>query len=118
MRRLGMAVAAILLCATVGFARESRNNVGKEPFAINFEQLNKYLQLSSDQANEVADINAYFQEMQGESLRASDEMRDKKMRQAVYGNLKLMKKALTSEQYRKYVLLLNVTNNNNRTLNF
>ena len=56
--------------------------------------------------------------MQGESLRASDEMRDKKMRQAVYGNLKLMKKALTSEQYRKYVLLLNVTNNNNRTLNF
>ena len=40
MRRLGMAVAAILLCATMGFARESRNNVGKEPFAINFEQLN------------------------------------------------------------------------------
>ena len=44
--------------------------------------------------------------------------RDKKMRQAVYGNLKLMKKVLTPEQYRKYVVLLNVTNNNNRTLNF
>ena len=45
-------------------------------------------------------------------------MRDKKMRQAVYGNLKLMKKVLTPEQYRKYVILLNVTNNNNRTLSF
>ena len=29
-----------------------------------------------------------------------------------------MKKVLTPEQYRKYVVLLNVTNNNNRTLNF
>ena len=56
--------------------------------------------------------------VQGESLRASEKMRDKKMRQAVYGNLKLMKKVLTPEQYRKYVVLLNVTNNNNRTLNF
>ena len=27
MRRLGMAVAAVLLCATMGFARENRNNV-------------------------------------------------------------------------------------------
>ena len=54
MRRLGMAVAAVLLCATMGFARENRNNVSKEPFAINFEKLSNYLQLSSYQANEVA----------------------------------------------------------------
>lgn len=39
MRRLGMAVAAVLLCVTMGFARENRNNVSKEPFAINFEKL-------------------------------------------------------------------------------
>jgi len=38
------------------------------------------------------------------------------MYQAVYGNLKLMKKALSPDQYRKYVTLLNITNNNNRTL--
>ena len=117
MRRFGMAVAAILLCATVGFARESRK-MSKEPFAINFEKLSNYLQLSSYQANEVANINEYFQDMQKESLRSSEQMRDKKMRQAVYGNLKLMKKVLTPEQYRKYVILLNVTNNNNRTLSF
>ena len=61
MRRLGMAVAAVLLCATMGFARENRNNVSKEPFAINFEKLSNYLQLSSYQANEVANINEYFQ---------------------------------------------------------
>ena len=108
----------IMQCATMGFARENRNNVSKEPFAINFEKLSSYLQLSSSQANEVADINEYFLDMQGESLRASEKMRDKKMHQAVYGNLKLMKKVLTPEQYRKYVVLLNVTNNNNHALNF
>ena len=38
------------------------------------------------------------------------------MYQAVYCNLKVMKKALSQDQYRKYVTLLNITNNNNRTL--
>ena len=37
-----------------------------------------------------------------------------RLQKAVYGNLKLMKEALTADQYRKYVILLNVTNNNNR----
>ena len=45
MRRLGMAVAAVLLCATMGFARENRNNVSKEPFAINFEKLRGGVQI-------------------------------------------------------------------------
>ena len=109
MKRLGMAVAAILLCATVGFARENRNNVSKEPFAINFEKLSYYLQLTPN-------INEYFLDMQRESLRSSESKQQKKMHQAVYGNLKLMKKVLTPDQYRKYVTLLNVTNNNNRAL--
>ena len=116
MKRIGMAVAAILLSATMGFASENRNKVNKEPFAINFEKLSHYLQLSAYQAGEVADINEYFLDMQGESLRAKGELKDKKLRQAVYGNLKLMKKTLTPEQYRKYLILLNVTNNNNQIM--
>lgn len=117
MRRLGMAVAALLLCATVGFAREN-GKMNKEPFAINFEKLSNYLKLTPSQAVEVASINEYFLDKQTESLRAGSNQRDKKMRQAVYGNLKLMKKVLNQEQYRKYVTLLNVTNNNNHALSF
>ena len=60
MRRLGMAVAAVLLCATMGFARENRNNVSKEPFAINFEKLSNYLQLSSYQANEQISTSIFW----------------------------------------------------------
>lgn len=118
MRRLSLAVAAILVSASIGFARENRNNVSKEPFAINTAKLSSYLQLSSRQASEVANINEYFLDMQGESLRASESRRQHKLRQAVYGNLKLMKQVLSPEQYRKYVTLLNVTNNNNGALKF
>lgn len=99
------------------FARENRNNVSKEPFAINFEKLSYYLQLTPSQTGEVANINEFFLDKQRESLCASESQQQKKMHQAVYGNLKLMKKVLTPDQYRKYVTLLNVTNNNNRALN-
>ena len=68
----------------------------------------------SKQINEVGMINDYFRKKQSEGLRGSHKMRDKRMRQAVFGNLKLMKKALSTDQYRKYVALINVTNNNNR----
>ena len=77
-------------------------------------QLVSYLELRPSQINEVGMINDYFREKQSEGLRGSHKMRDKRMRQAVFGNLKLMKKALSTDQYRKYVALINVTNNNNR----
>lgn len=113
MKRLVMAVAAVAMSATMSFAQGQ--NFNKEPFAVNFQKLSSYLQLTPSQINEVADINEYFIEMQNESLnRASAVRKEKAMNQAVYGNLKLMKEALTPDQYRKYVALINVTNNNNR----
>ena len=74
-----------------------------------FESLKSYMKNQN--------INEFFLDKQRESLRASESQQQKKMHQAVYGNLKLMKKVLTPDQYRKYVTLLNVTNNNNRALN-
>ena len=82
MKRLVMAMSALLVSVTMSFAQES--SLHKEPFVVNVGQLVSY------------------------------QMRDKRMRQAVFGNLKLMKKALSTDQYRKYVALINVTNNNNR----
>ena len=96
MKRFGMAVAALLMCATMSFAQKP--SLSREPFVVSTEKLANYLQLTPSQLDEVANLQ------------------DKKMYQAVYGNLKLMKKALSPDQYRKYVTLLNITNNNNRTL--
>ena len=112
MKRLVMAMSALLVSVTMSFAQES--SLHKEPFEVNVGQLVSYLELRPSQINEVAMINDYFREKQSEGLRGSHKMRDKRMRQAVFGNLKLMKKALSTDQYRKYVALINVTNNNNR----
>lgn len=112
MKRLVMAMSALLVSVTMSFAQES--SLHKERFVVNVGQLVSYLELRPSQINEVAMINDYFREKQSEGLRGSHKMRDKRMRQAVFGNLKLMKKALSTDQYRKYVALINVTNNNNR----
>ena len=112
MKRLVMAMSALLVSVTRIFAQES--SLHKEPCVVNVGQLVSYLELRPSQINEVAMINDYFREKQSEGLRGSHKMRDKRMRQAVFGNLKLMKKALSTDQYRKYVALINVTNNNNR----
>ena len=108
MKRLVMAMSALLVSVTMSFAQES--SLHKEPFVVNVGQLVSYLELRPSQINEVAMINDFFREKQSEGLRGSHKMRDK----AVFGNLKLMKKALSTDQYRKYVALINVTNNNNR----
>lgn len=115
MKRLVMAMSALLVSVTMSFAQES--SLHKELFVVNVGQLVSYLELRPSQINEVAMINDYFREKQSEGLRGSHKMRDKRMRQAVFGNLKLMKKALSTDQYRKYVALINVTNNNNRMTN-
>ena len=108
MKRLVMAMSALLVSVTMSFAQES--SLHKEPFVVNVGQLVSYLELRPSQINEVGMIK------QSEGLRGSHKMRDKRMRQAVFGNLKLMKKALSTDQYRKYVALINVTNNNNRMM--
>ena len=111
MKRLVMAMSALLVSVTMSFAQES--SLHKEPFVVIVGQLVSYLELRPSQINEVGMINDYFREKQSEGLRGSHKMRDKRMRQAVFGNLKLMKKALSTDQYRKYVALINVTNKNN-----
>ena len=113
MKRLGLSVAVLLMSATLAFA----GNKEKAPFTVSMYQLSSYLQLTSAQVDEVENINEYFQQMQRASLRADEDQKEAKMQKAIYSNLKLMKRVLDADQYRKYVALLNVTNNNNRNRN-
>ena len=81
---------------------------------VEFSRLSSYLGLAPYQMEEVLNINDYFVQEQRKSLSKDLKRQDERLQKAVYGNLKLMKEALTADQYRKYVILLNVTNNNNR----
>ena len=116
MRKLFMAVAILGISATVSFAKAQcvNENGNKEPFAVEFGKLSSYLDLTPSQMDEVYDINEYFKGQQKESLSRDTKRQEVRLQKAVYGNLKLMKSALSDNQYRKYVTLLNVTNNNNR----
>ena len=116
MRKLIMAVAVLGMSATMNFAKaQCVNEYGnKEPFAVEFSRLSCYLGLAPYQMEEVLNINDYFVQEQRKSLSKDLKRQDERLQKAVYGNLKLMKEALTADQYRKYVILLNVTNNNNR----
>ena len=116
MRKLFMAVAILGNSATVSFAKAQcvNENGNKEPFAVEFGKLSSYLDLTPSQMDEVYDINEYFKGQQKESLSRDTKRQEERLQKAVYGNLKLMKSALSDNQYRKYVTLLNVTNNNNR----
>ena len=116
MRKLFMAVAILGISATVSFAKAQcvNENGNKEPFAVEFGKLSSHLDLTPSQMDEVYDINEYFKGQQKESLSRDTKRQEERLQKAVYGNLKLMKSALSDNQYRKYVTLLNVTNNNNR----
>ena len=116
MRKLIMAVAVLGMSATMNFAKaQCVNEYGnKEPFAVEFSRLSSYLGLAPYQMEEVLNINDYFVQEQRKSLSKDLKRQDERLQKAVYGNLKLMKESLTADQYRKYVILLNVTNNNNR----
>jgi len=84
--------------------------ISKKSFVVNIEKLSESLQLDYDQFNEVLNINDFFIEQQAKARRTSGSSYDQKKREAVYSNLKLLKKVLNEDQYRKYVALLNLTN--------
>lgn len=112
MKRLVLAVATIICLTATGFA------AGKQPMtekkkasweaSINILKLSNHLNLSFGQTEEVSEINVFFNEKMRKATYAKKNQ-DKLLRSAIYSNLKLMKEALTSEQYAKYLRLLNTT---------
>ena len=50
MKRFGMAVAALLMCATMSFAQKP--SLSREPFVVSTEKLANYLQLTPSQLDE------------------------------------------------------------------
>lgn len=115
MKKLSLIIAAVMLSA--GASVVSAKSTSKLPFEASTYRLGEYLDLSYDQADKLEGINEYFIEMQQKSLRSrTPESEEALMHQAVFGNLKLLKGVLSHEQYRKYLILLNITNNNNHII--
>lgn len=110
MKRLGVTFVAALCLASASFASGNQPVVetAKWEGTINVSKLSKYLNLDGKQHEEVANICEYFMR---EMSRASNSKKNRQqmMRNAVYGNLKLMKKTLDEKQYANYTKVLNAT---------
>lgn len=111
MKKMFLAIAFAL--GTVSMINAQEIN-GK--FMADFSRLSSYLELTPRQMDKVYEINDLFRETQ-KGIRMQDELRpDERMMSALLINMKQMRDVLSEAQYRKYVTLLNVTNNNNRIL--
>ena len=111
MRKLGFTLVAALAFSVSAFANNANDTInvaGKWDGTINKAKLTKYLQISSQQNEQVASICDYFQE-QMKVANSSKKNSDQKVRNAVYGNLKLMKNTLTEKQYSDYLRLMALT---------
>lgn len=102
-------VAFICFTATV-FAAGNQPTTAKWNGEINSYKLGKYLNLRADQSEEVANICDYFASQMKKANYAKDNT--KLLRNAIYGNLKLMKNVLSAKQYSKYAAVMNITLNN------
>ncbi len=109
---LAMVVLGISSIVRVASAQDVTIKNGQEPFVANFSRLSTYLDLSPYQVSKVYHINEQFIKQQKEALNDVQNTQEEKLQKVVLGNLKQMKEVLGKEQYRKYVTLLNVTNNN------
>ena len=111
MMLMGLSVSGYLVKADSEYEQTEET-----PFAINFQQLGKYLQLETTQMEPVYQINEAFRANQEEAQSRGAKRKGELMKQALLVNLKQMKEVLSEAQYRDYVAILNVTNNNNRLL--
>ena len=108
MKRIGLTLAAAFCLAATTFAAGNQPTTAKWEGNINVSKLGKYLKLNSVQSEEVTNICDYFSEQMSKATTAKKD-KEAKLRNAVYGNLKLMRKTLSDEQYLKYAALMNVT---------
>ena len=90
------------------FAAGNQPTTAKWEGNINVNKLGKYLNLSANQKEEVTNICEYFNEQMARATNSKKDQ-EKLLRNAVYGNLKLMKKTLSEKQYSDYAKVLNVT---------
>lgn len=108
MKRLGLTLVAVLCLAATTFAAGNQPTTAKWEGNINVSKLGKYLNLNSAQSEEVANICDYFSTQMSKATTAKKD-KEAKLRNAVYGNLKLMRQTLSAEQYAKYAALMNIT---------
>ena len=110
MKKMVLTAAAVFGFAVASVAAD--NNAVSTKVNVNTAKLSEYLDLSAAQYDNVEAINEHFESEMAAADNASDDKKAAKVRKAVLGNCKLMKEALSKEQYSKYLSVINATISN------
>ncbi len=112
MKKMILTVVA-LMSMTMVFAENenaaSVNAVEAYDMTVNMNQLSKALGLTKDQVEGVAEVHKTFSAEMVFAAQYGKEERQKMVEKAINKDLAYMNYMLNKEQYRKYVMLLNVT---------
>ena len=112
MKRLFMVVVA-MLSMTMTFAENENaanlNNAEAYNMTVNMKKLGQALNLSKDQEESFAEIHKTFSAEMMFAAQATGEERQKMVDKAIGKDLAYMNYILSQNQYRKYVMLLNMT---------
>lgn len=105
-----------MLSMTLTFAENenmnSVNNAEAYDLSVNVSQLSKALNLAADQVEAVSEIHKTFCAEMVFATQYGKEERDARVDAAIKKDLGYMNYILNPEQYKTYVMLLNVTMNN------
>lgn len=115
MKRLFLVVVA-MLSMTMTFAENentmSLNSAEAYDMTVNMNKLGQALELSKDQIEAVTEIHKTFSAEMRFAAQYSKEERDLLVEKAIKKDLAYMDYVLNKDQYRRYLMLLNVTLNN------
>lgn len=112
MKRLFLTMVAVL-SMTMTFAENenaaSVNTTEAYDMTVNMKKLAQALSLTKDQVESVAEIHKTFAAEMMFAAQSKGEERNKMVEKAINKDLAYMDYILEKEQYRKYVMLLNLT---------
>lgn len=115
MKRLFLTVVAVL-SMTMTFAENEKlnsvDNANAYNMSVNYSKLADCLELSGDQVELVQDIHTSFCADMMNAAYANADERESMVKNAIAKDLNFMRHVLNSDQYRKYLTLLNLTFNN------
>ena len=109
MKKIVLTLVALMSMTTIYAENEGMNTTEAYNMTVNMKNLARTLNLSKDQVESVAEVHKTFSSEMVFAAQYGKEERTKMVEKAVNKDLAYMNYILNKDQYRKYVMLLNMT---------
>ncbi len=109
MKKIVLTLVALMSMTTIFAENEGMNTTEAYNMTVNMKNLARTLNLSKDQVESVAEVHKTFSSEMVFAAQYGKEERTKMVEKAINKDLAYMNYILNKDQYRKYVMLLNMT---------